>query len=92
MEVITGAEAPEYLRGPYARKEGIAGATTKSIVTLVKGDTRHKRQDAKVKSCPNKDSTKSQNNHKRLEKNSENVESETESEGVKPVPVGPKKG
>jgi hypothetical protein len=92
MEVITGAEAPEYLRGPYAGKEGIASATTKSIVTPVKGDTRHKGQDAKVESCPNKDSTKSQNNHKRLEKNSKNVESETKSEGVKPVLVGPKKG
>ena len=92
MEVITGAEAPEYLRGPYARKEGIAGATTKNIAIPVRDGTRHKVQDTKVESCSNEDSTKTQDNHKRLEKNSENVESETESEGVKPVPVGPKKG
>jgi hypothetical protein len=51
-------------------------------------------QDTKVESCPSKDSTKTQNNHKRLEKNSKNVESETESEEAKasPVPVGPKRG
>jgi hypothetical protein len=94
MEVITGAKAPEYLRGPYVGKEGIAGATTKNIATPVRNGTNHRVQNTKVKSCPNKDSTKTQNNHKSLEKNSENVESETESEEAKasPKPVGPKRG
>ena len=94
MEVITGAEAPEYLRGPYARKEGIAGATTKNIAIPVRDGTRHKVQDTKVESCPNKDSTETQDNHKRLEKNNKNVESETKSKEVKasPIPVGPKTG
>ena len=92
MEVITGAEAPEYLRGPYARKEGIAGATTKNIAIPVRDGTRHKVQDTKVESCPNKDSTETQDNHKRLEKNNKNVESEIESEEAKASPVGPKKG
>ena len=91
MEVITGAEALEYLRGPYVREESVAGVITKNEVTPVRN---HKVQDAKVESCPNKDSTKTQDNHKWLEKNSENVESETESEEAKtlPVPIGPKRG
>jgi hypothetical protein len=94
MEVITGVEAPEYLRGPYVGKEGIVDATTKNIATPVRDGTRHKVQDTKVESCSNEDSTKTQDNHKRLEKNSENVESETESKEAKasPVPVGPKIG
>ena len=89
-----GVEALEYLRGPYARKEGIAGAITKNIATPIRNGTNHKVKNTKVKSCPNKDSTKTQDNHKWLEKNSENVESETESEEAKtlPIPVGPKKG
>ena len=58
MEVIMGAEAPEYLRGLYAGKEGIVGAITKNIATPVRNGTRHKVQDTKVESCPNKDSTK----------------------------------
>ena len=91
MEVITRAEAPEYLRGPYIGAKGIVGAITKNVATLVRN---HKVQVTKVESCPNKDSTKTQDNHKRLEKNSENVESETESEEAKTlsVPIGPKRG
>ena len=73
MEVITGAEAPKYLRGPYAGKDSITGATTKNILTPVRNGTSHKVQNTKVKSCPNKDSIKTQDNHKCLEKNSENV-------------------
>ena len=94
MEVITGAEAPEYLRGPYVGEEGIAGAITKNVATPTRNGIRHKVQDIKVESCPNKDSTKTQDNHKWLEKNNENVELETESEEAKtlPVPTGPKRG
>jgi hypothetical protein len=94
MEVITGAEAPEYLRGPYAKKVDTAVTTTKNIATPVKGDTGHKVQDTRVELYPNKDSTNTQDNHKLLEKNSENVESETESEETKalPAPVGPRRG
>ena len=91
MEVITGAEAPEYLRRPYVGEESIAGVITKNVATPVRN---YKGQDTKVESCPNKDSTKTQDNHKWLEKNSENVESETESKEAKtlPVPIGPKRG
>jgi hypothetical protein len=94
MEVIKGAEAFEYLRGPYAGKEGIAGAITKNIAKPVRNGTRHKVQDTKVESYPSKDSIKTPDNHKRLKKNSENVELETESEEarISPIPVGPKKG
>ncbi len=94
MEVIKGAEAFEYLRGPYAGKEGIAGAITKNIAKPVRNGTRHKVQDTKVESYPSKDSIKTPDNRKRLKKNSENVELETESEEarISPIPVGPKKG
>ena len=94
MEVITGAEAPKYLRGPYVGEDGIVDAITKNVATPVGNGIRHKVQDSKVKLCPNKDSSKIQDNHKRLEKNSENVESETESEEAKilQAPVGPKRG
>jgi hypothetical protein len=94
MEVITGAEAPEHFRGPYVGEDGIAGAITKNVATPVGSGTRHKVQDSKVELCPNKDSTKIQDNHKRLEKNSENVESETESKEAMTLQasVGPKRG
>jgi hypothetical protein len=94
MEVITRAEAPKYLRGPYAGKESVAGATSENIAIPVGNDINHKVQNTKVKSCPNKDSTKTQNNHKCLKKNSKNVESETKSEKAKASPelVGPKRG
>ena len=73
MEVITRAEVPEYLRGPYTEKEDITSATTKNVAAPIKNGTSHKVQNTKVKSCPNKDSIKTQDNHKCLEKNSENV-------------------
>uniref|UniRef100_A0A2N9F0K1 Reverse transcriptase domain-containing protein n=1 Tax=Fagus sylvatica TaxID=28930 RepID=A0A2N9F0K1_FAGSY len=94
MEVITGVEVPAYLRGPYAGKEDITGATTKNIATPIINSTSHKVQNTETKPCQNKDSTRTQDNHKRLEKNSENVESETESEEAKTsrIPVGPQKG
>jgi hypothetical protein len=94
MEVITGAEAPEYPRGPYVGENGTVVATTKNIATLVKGDTEYKVQDTRAESYPNKNSTETQDNHKRLEKNSENGELETESEKNEafPAPVGPRKG
>ena len=94
MEVITGAEAPEYLRGPYVGEDNIAGAITKNVATPVRNGTRHKVQDSKDELCPNKDSTKIQANRKQLEKNSENVESETESEEAKTLQalIGPKRG
>uniref|UniRef100_A0A2N9END3 Retrotransposon gag domain-containing protein n=1 Tax=Fagus sylvatica TaxID=28930 RepID=A0A2N9END3_FAGSY len=94
MEVITGAKAPEYLRGPYVGEDGIAGTITKNVATPVKNGTGHKLQDSKMESHPSRDSTKTQNNHKRLEKNNENVKSETESEEAKtlPVLVEPKRG
>ena len=94
MEVITGVEAPEYLRGPHIGEEGIAGAITKNVAMPVRNDTRHKVQDSKVELCPNKDSTKIQDSHKRLEKDSKNVESKTGSEEAKTIPahIGPKRG
>ncbi len=72
----------------------VQGATTKNFATPVRDGTRHKVQDTKIESCPNKDSTKTQDNRKRLEKNSEKVEFETKSEEAKasPVPVGLKRG
>ena len=45
MEVITRAEASEYLRGPYARKKEITGATTKNIATSIINGTSHKLQN-----------------------------------------------
>ena len=91
MEVKMGAEAPEYLRGPYDGKEDITGVTT---TTPVINGIGHKVQNTETKSCQNKDSTRTQNNHKRLEKNSENAESKTESEEAKTsqILVGPQKG
>jgi hypothetical protein len=84
----------EYLRGHYAGKEDITGATTKNIAAPIINGTSHKVQNTKTKPCQNKDSTRTQDNHKRLEKNSENVESELESEEAKTsqIPVGPQKG
>ena len=94
MEVITGAEALKYLRGPYVRKDGIAGAITENVAMPVGNGTRHKVQDSKAESYPNKDSTKNQDNHKRLEKNSENGELEIESEENKAflAPIGLRRG
>jgi hypothetical protein len=91
MEVITGVEAPKYLRGPYARKEDIIGATTKNIATPIINGTSHKLQNTETKPCQSKDLTRTQDNHKCLEKSSENAELETESEEAKTsrIPVGP---
>jgi hypothetical protein len=94
MKVITGSKAPKYLRGLYVGENGTTVATTKNIATPVKGDIEYKVQDTRAESYPNKNSTETQDNHKRLEKNSENGELETESEENKafPAPVGPRKG
>ena len=43
MEVITGVEAPEYLRGPYVGEESIVGAITKNVATPIR-ITRGKTQ------------------------------------------------
>ena len=94
MEVITGVEVPKYLKGNYAGKEDITGATTKNIAAPIINGTSHKVQNTETKPCQNKDSTRTQDNQKRLEKNSKNAESETESEEAKTsqIPVGPQKG
>uniref|UniRef100_A0A2N9EV97 Uncharacterized protein n=1 Tax=Fagus sylvatica TaxID=28930 RepID=A0A2N9EV97_FAGSY len=48
MEVITGAEALEYLQGPYARKEDTIGVTTKDIATPTMNGAGHKVQSTKM--------------------------------------------
>uniref|UniRef100_A0A2N9EX14 Uncharacterized protein n=1 Tax=Fagus sylvatica TaxID=28930 RepID=A0A2N9EX14_FAGSY len=48
MEVITRAKALKYLRGPYAGKESIAGATSKNIAIPVRNGISHKVQNTKV--------------------------------------------
>ena len=68
MEVITGVEVPKYLKGNYAGKEDITGATTKNIAAPIINGTSHKVQNTETKPCQNKDSTRTQDNHKRLEK------------------------
>uniref|UniRef100_A0A2N9GH53 Reverse transcriptase domain-containing protein n=1 Tax=Fagus sylvatica TaxID=28930 RepID=A0A2N9GH53_FAGSY len=74
-------------------KEDITGATTKNIATPRINGTSHKLQNTETKPCQSKDSTKTQDSHKRLEKNSENAESETEYEEAKTsrILVGPQK-
>ena len=57
MEVITGAEASEYLRGPYVRGNGTTVVITKNIATPVKGDTEYKVQDSRAESYPNENPT-----------------------------------
>jgi hypothetical protein len=51
MEVITGVEAPEYLKGPYTRKEDAIGATTKNIATPIVNGASHKVQSTGAKPC-----------------------------------------
>jgi hypothetical protein len=94
MEIITGAEALEYLRGPHIRENGVGVATTKHIVTPVKRDIGYKVQDIKAELYSNRNSTETRANHKRLEKNSEKDELETEPEENKVLsaPVRPRKG
>uniref|UniRef100_A0A2N9IVJ4 Uncharacterized protein n=1 Tax=Fagus sylvatica TaxID=28930 RepID=A0A2N9IVJ4_FAGSY len=94
MEMITGAEAPEYLKGPCAKKEDTIGAPTKDIATPTMNGVGHKVQSTVAKPCRGKDLEGTRENHKRLEKGSENAESETESEEVKTshTPMWPQKG
>ena len=94
MEVITGAEAPKYLRRLYVGKEDITGATTKNTIAPIKNGTSHKVQNTETKPCQDKDSTRTQDNHKHLEKNNDNVKSEIEYEEAKTsqVLVRPQKG
>jgi hypothetical protein len=68
MEVITGAEALEYLQGPYARKEDTIGVTTKDIATPTMNGAGHKVQSTVAKPCRGRDFERTQDNHKRLEK------------------------
>ena len=50
MEVITGAEAPEYLKGPYVRKEDIIDIPTKDIVIpIMKNGIGHRVQSTVTK-------------------------------------------
>ena len=51
MEMITGAEAPEYLKGPYARKEDTIGAPTKDIAAPTMNGVGHKVQSMVAKPC-----------------------------------------
>jgi hypothetical protein len=51
MEVIMEAEAPEYLKGPYAGKQDITGAATKNIATPIINVTSHKVQNIETKPC-----------------------------------------
>jgi hypothetical protein len=51
MEVITGAEALEYLKGPYARREDTIGVTTKDIATPTMNGAGHKVQSMVAKPC-----------------------------------------
>uniref|UniRef100_A0A2N9FYZ2 Uncharacterized protein n=1 Tax=Fagus sylvatica TaxID=28930 RepID=A0A2N9FYZ2_FAGSY len=45
MEVITGAEAPEYLKGPYVKKEDTIDTPAKDIaIPIMKNDIGHKVQ------------------------------------------------
>uniref|UniRef100_A0A2N9IUX1 Uncharacterized protein n=1 Tax=Fagus sylvatica TaxID=28930 RepID=A0A2N9IUX1_FAGSY len=94
MEMITGAEAPEYLKRPCAKKEDTIGAPTKDIATPTMNGVGHKVQSTVAKPCRGKDLEGTRDNHKRLEKGSENAESETESEEVKTshTPMWPQKG
>ncbi len=84
MEVITGAEAPEYLKGPYIqnRKEDIAITMTKdeknADIPIVRDNISHKIQSTTTKPHRGKEPEKIRNDHKCLEKVSENFESETE--------------
>ena len=88
MEVITGVEAPEYLKEPYirGRKEDIAITLAKDekdvAIPIVRNDISHKMQTTITKPHRGKEPKKIQNDHKRLEKESENIESEAESKKV----------
>ncbi len=84
MEVITGAEAPEYLKGPYVQKEDTINIPTKDIVIpIMKNGRGHRMQSMVTKPYRGKESKKTRNDHRCLEKDNENIESETESKKVK---------
>jgi hypothetical protein len=92
MEVITGAEAPEYLKGPCTRKEDTIDTPTKDIVIPIKKDgISHRVQSMVTEPYRGKGLEKTRDDHKRLEKGSENTESETKSEKVKAsyMPIQP---
>jgi hypothetical protein len=84
MEVIIGAEAPEYLKRPYAWKEDTVDTPAKDIVmTKIKNGIGHKVQSTVTKPYRGKDLKKTRDDHKCLEKGSENTKSKAESEKVK---------
>ena len=56
MEVITGAEAPEYLKGPYARKEDTVDTPAKDIaMPIIKNGIGHRVQSMVTKPYRGKD-------------------------------------
>ena len=92
MEVITGAKAPEYLKGPYIQKEDTTNTLAKdTAIPIMKNGIGHRMQSTITKPYQGKEPEKTRNDHKRLEKGGENTESETESEKVKTsyVPILP---
>ncbi len=52
--MITGAKAPEYLKGPCARKEDTIGAPTKDIAVPTMNGSGHKMQSTVAKPCRGK--------------------------------------
>jgi hypothetical protein len=92
MDVITGVEALEYLKGPYIQKKDTTNTLARDIaIPIMKNGIGHKMQSTITKPHQDKEPKKTQNDHKRLEKGSENTKSETESEKVKTscVPILP---
>ena len=74
MEVITRAEAPEYLKGPYARKEDTVDTPVKDIaMPIIKNGIGHRVQSTVTKPYRVKDLKKTRDDHKRQEKGSENT-------------------
>ena len=56
MEVITEAEAPKYLNGPYARKEDTVDASAKDIdIPIIKDGIGHRVQSTVTKPYRGKD-------------------------------------
>jgi hypothetical protein len=77
MEVITGAKAPEYLKGPYIQKEDTTNTLAKdTAIPIMKNGIGHRMQSTITKPYQGKEPEKTRNDHKRLEKGSENTESE----------------
>ena len=86
MEVITGAEAPEYLKRPYVQNKEEDTAITmekdeEDVAVMMAG----KIQSTITKPQQGKEPEKIRNDHKRLEKGSKDFESETESEKINTI-------